>query len=63
MDTIDQDPFEDLSDDIMMGVLDLIDARTEELVDVQIARQMKNFDEEMKKLKAEMLSRLAEQQE
>jgi hypothetical protein len=58
MDTIDQDPFEDLSDDIMMGVLDLIDARTEELVDVQIARQMKNFDEEMKKLKAEMLSRL-----
>ena len=59
MDTIDQDPFEDLSDDIMMGVLDLIDARTEELVDVQIARQMKNFDEEMKKLKAEMVSRLA----
>ena len=59
MDTIDQDPFEDLSDDIMMGVLDLIDARTEELVDVQIARQMKNFDGEMKKLKAEMLSRLA----
>ena len=33
MDTIDQDPFEDLSDDIMMGVLDLIDARTLELVD------------------------------
>jgi hypothetical protein len=59
MDTIDQDPFEDLSDDIMMGVLDLIDARTEELVDVQIARQMKDFDGEMKKLKAEMLSRLA----
>jgi hypothetical protein len=58
MDTIDQDPFEDLSDDIMMGVLDLIDARTEELVDGQIARQMKNFDKEMKKLKAEMLSRL-----
>ena len=28
MDTIDQDPFEDLSDEVMMGVLDLIDAQT-----------------------------------